>query len=324
MSRTAVISRLRNPLVRWRGRAVVLCLLIAGLLAPVTGCNVNPATGKRQLNMLGRAEEIRLGAEAEPQFLESYGSEIPSPIIQEYVSTIGLRLASLSERPDLPWSFHVVDSQVINAFALPGGKVFISRGLLARFNNEAQLAGVLGHEVGHVTAQHIGQQMTQALVIQGVAIGIGIAGETEDKDWLRALGVGTQVGGALYLLKFGRDHESQSDQLGLRYMTRAGYNPVGLLQVMEVLRDASAGQAQQPAILSTHPLAAQRIRDVESRIRKQYPNFEDPAAYNFGFESFKANVVNRLDDLPPPQHNPKRSSQRRGNGGAPVRVAMAD
>lgn len=277
---------------------LALCLL--GLIA-LGGCAVDPATGTRHLNVLSDSEEIALGEEAGPQFLAEYGGEIPSPPIQSYVSDIGQRLAAVSERPNLPWEFHVVDSSVINAFALPGGKVFISRGLLAKMNNEAQLAGVLGHEVGHVTAQHIERQMGHALGVQVLATAVGVAAQYSEEDWMQVLGVGAQAGGTLYLLKFSRDQENQSDMLGIRYMTELGYSPLGQLQVMEILRDA-AGGAGQIEFLSTHPLPATRIDRIRKFIRKNYPDAEDASAWTFGEREFERTVLDRLEQLPPAQH----------------------
>lgn len=286
-----------------------LLLSVAVLGAAHWGCSVNPATGKRQLNALSPAQEASLGNEAAPQFLTTYGGDIPSSEIRQYVSELGRRLAQVGERPALPWEFHVVDSAVLNAFALPGGKVFVSRGLLAKLENEAQLAGVLGHEVGHVTAQHVGQQMTRGLLLQGVAIGLGVAASHSDEDWMKALGVGVSVGGTVYLLKFSRDQESEADVLGVRYMAKLGYNPVGQLQMMRVLEQAAAGHAAgMPEFLSTHPLPKTRIRHLEKHIRAQYPDYEDPAAYQFRFAEYKQTVLDTLGKLGPPKHTGEGSA----------------
>jgi len=129
---------------------------------------------------------------------------VDAPEGRQYVADLVLQLADVSHKPDLPWEANVVDSAVVNAFALPGGKVFVTRGLLELLDNEAELAGVMGHEIAHVTAEHIGQQMAQAIGIQVLGIGLGMAGSVSDSDWLRALGVGSQVGGSLYLLRFSR------------------------------------------------------------------------------------------------------------------------
>ncbi len=275
-------------------------LLVAVMWLPLTGCSVNPATGQRQFNMMSTGQEVSMGQQAAPEFLQSYGGPVPSPAINQYVSNIGAQLAAKSERPDLPWEFHVVDSQVINAFALPGGKVFMSRGLLAEMDNEAQLAGVLGHEVGHVTAQHIGQQMSRAMLLQGLAIGLAVAGEATDRNELRVLGIGAQMGGAVYLLKFGRDQESQADSLGMRYMSRVGYNPSAQLQVMEILAGASKG-GRQPEMLSTHPYPETRISRIKAELASNYSDYNS-GKYEFHQSRFQTQVLRVLATLPPPRH----------------------
>ena len=136
-----------------------ITLLLLGLL-PLTGCSTNPATGKLQFNVISEAKEIALGVEAQGGFLDQNGGTVRSTRTVNYVNQLGHRLAAVSERPELPWEFHVLDSAQINAFALPGGKVFVSRGLMSRMTTEAQLAGVLGHEIGHVTAQHVSTRMS--------------------------------------------------------------------------------------------------------------------------------------------------------------------
>jgi predicted Zn-dependent protease len=150
----------------------LLTLVLAAGLLPVGGCSSNPATGQAQLNMISEAEEVKLGSESAPRFIKQMGGEVPDAEIRRYVSRIGRNLAGACERPHLPWEFFVVDSAMLNAFALPGGKVFVSRRLMIKLNNEAELAGVLGHEIGHVTAEHIGQQMTQASLLN---IGLQVA-----------------------------------------------------------------------------------------------------------------------------------------------------
>lgn len=291
-------------------RYILLALAIT-FSAAATGCSTNPATGRSQFNVISDQREAELGAQSAPIFLKEYGGDVPSTAILQYVSDLGHRLAAVSERPNLPWEFHVLDSETINAFALPGGKVFISRGLLQELDSEAQLAGVLGHEVGHVTAQHIGQQMSRALGFQIGMIALGVAAQQTDEDWLRTLGIGAQAGGALYLLKFGRDQELQADALGVRYMTRLGYNPVAQLQVMQVLQGASSGQARSMEILSTHPLPQTRIDRLEKLIRKKYPDYDDPAAYTFEFDRFNNTVLRELSDLHPPRHRAGQSGQTR-------------
>lgn len=275
----------------------IFALVLAAMIGfSGLGCTTNPATGQQQFNMLSTSQEIEIGSEASPQFLDTYGGPIPSQQIISYVSNLGAQLAAQSERPDLPWEFNVVDSSVINAFALPGGKVFISRGLLVKMTNEAQLAGVLGHEIGHVTAQHIGQQMSRQQIVQAViAVGAATAGQ-DYSQYVQLLG---GVAGQGYLLKYGRDQESQADDLGLRYMSRLGYNPYAQLQVLEILRDASGG-ASPPEFLSTHPAPDTRLRRVKAILDSEYSSQRNAPYYA---ERFKQTVLDELNRLPDAKHN---------------------
>lgn len=280
-------------------RSLLILLLV---ITPVAGCHTNDATGRNQLRFLSWNDEVRLGAEAAPEFLEQGGGELPDAQILGYVRDLGGRLAAESEMPDIEWEFHVLDSQVINAFALPGGKVFMSRGLMQKMTNEAQLAGVLGHEIGHVTARHGNERMSQAMVAQGLLLAVGVAGAVSDEEWMQVLGVGTAVGGQLFLLKYSRSNESEADALGVRYMARLGYNPVGQIQVMEILRAASGGGGG-PEWLSTHPAPDTRIKDLEQLIAKNYPAYNaDPPSYVFREAEFKKNILAPLSQLPPAKH----------------------
>jgi predicted Zn-dependent protease len=282
-----------------RRLSLLLPLLLGGLTLPgLTGCATNPATGESQIQYLSAQEEVRIGEEAAPQFVDQYGGEVPSEPVRRYVSNLGQQLAQVSERPDLPWEFHVLNSPVINAFALPGGKVFITRGLLSKMTNEAQLAGVLGHEVGHVTAKHINDRMVSQLTIQLAALGLGVAGEVTDEDWLKILGVGTSVGGGVFLLKFSRDDENQADKLGIRYMTALGYNPRGQVQVMNILKEASGGGGG-PEFLATHPLPQTRIEKLTDYIAENFPAADQSEQYRYGEQAFEQNVLAPLRDLPP-------------------------
>ncbi|MFA7235548.1 MAG: M48 family metallopeptidase [Phycisphaeraceae bacterium] len=275
----------------------IAALLLLTLAA--VACSTNPATGKMQLNTLSEPQEIQLGTEAQPQFIEQSGGLVPDQPLCAYVSNLGSRLAKLSERPDLPWEFNVLNTDQVNAFALPGGKIFITRGLLSRMSNEAQLAGVLGHEIGHVNAEHIGQQMTRATIISA---GVAILGAATEKDWLVTLGGAT---GGIYMLSFSRDQESQADELGVRYMTKVGYNPQAQIQVMEILQKAAGGGGALE-IFQTHPNPGNRIKDLQKLIPKDYAYTQNNPQFIFNEQPFQTNVLSRLAKLPPA---PKKSSE---------------
>lgn len=278
---------------------LMLCLAVV----PLPGCKTNPATGQTQFNALSQSQEIKIGDQTEPKFLKSYGGPIPDPEVVNYVQHLGQRLAAVSERPKLPWRFHAVDSKHINAFSLPGGKIFVTRGLLQRLNNEAQLAGVLGHEIGHVAAEHIGQQMTRQMAVSLGISALGIAGQVSDKTWIQALGAGAAVGSNLYLLRFSRSEETQADELGVRYMTRLGYNPIAQVQVMQILKKSGGNGGIE--MLQTHPLPQTRIDDLEKLIQKKYPDYNNSAKYRFDQQSYHRNVLDHLNKLPPAKNMPK-------------------
>ncbi|GIW52434.1 MAG: peptidase M48 [Gemmatimonadales bacterium] len=235
--------------------------LVPVLLWAAVSCAVNPATGRRELMLVSEGQEISMGREADPQIINEFGL-YPDSQLQAYVEGLGRRLASLSERPHLPWTFRIVDDPIVNAFALPGGYIYISRGIMAYFNSEAELVSVLGHEIGHVTARHSAQQLTQQQLAQvGLVAGVILAPELADFAGLAQAGLG------LLFLKFSRDDERQADDLGLRYMSAAGYEPGEMPKVFAMLArvSAAAGGGRVPGWLSTHP----DPEDREERIRRQ-------------------------------------------------------
>lgn len=262
-------------------------------LAPAIGCTTNAATGRSQFDLISRADEIAIGEEAMPQLIEGYGGAVSDPLLANYVTSIGMELALGAEEEyrDLPWEFTLLDSDVINAFALPGGKVFISRGLMARMTSEAQLAGVLGHEIGHVTAEHADKQMGRQMIISGLAVGAAVAAGTQDDDrWAAAVPLAVS-GAGLFNLKFGRDEELEADRLGMRYMVRSGYNPEEMLRVMMILQEAGGGGGGRSEWLSTHPLPSTRVDRIERRLANQYADVVNDPAYRTGERRFRDEIL---------------------------------
>jgi predicted Zn-dependent protease len=224
-------------------------LRLSATLAVLAACATNPVTGRRELSLVSEAQEIQMGRQYDQQIVAEMGL-YPDSGWQRYVQELGSRLAAGSERPHLPWTFRVVDDPVVNAFALPGGFIYVTRGILAHFNTEAQLAGVLGHEIGHVTARHSVQQLTtQTLAQAGLVVGVLLRPELADYAGLASGALGVMF------LKFGRDDESQADELGFRYMRRQRYDPRELAEVFATLERVSAasGGGRVPEWASTHP-----------------------------------------------------------------------
>ena len=252
--------------------------ILAGLVA--CSCAVNPVTGKRELSLLSESQEASLGQEADPQIVAEYGL-YDDPKVQAYVNEVGQKMARLSHRPNLEFTFRVLDSPILNAFALPGGYIYITRGILAHMNNEAELAMVMGHEIGHVTARHGASQQTRAQVAT-IGLGVGsVLSETVAK-----YGQTAQQATALLFMKFGRDDERQSDQLGVEYSMKAGYDATAGCKFFEVLDRQSAESGQSmPSWMSTHPAPAERVGTTRELAAKQRPQF--PAATTVAEERHK-------------------------------------
>jgi predicted Zn-dependent protease len=223
--------------------------LLLALAFCFSTCAKNPVTGKKQLVLMSEAQEIAMGQEADPQIIAQYGLYEDSSL-QRFITEKGKAMGAISHRPNLDYYFRVVDSDVLNAFAVPGGYVYFTRGIMAHFNNEAEFAGVLGHEIGHITARHTVQQQTrQMLGSIGLIAGIIIKPELGRFAEQASQGLG------LLFLKYGRDAERQSDQLGVEYSTKIRYDArymAGFFNTLKRQSEAS-GQEELPDFLSTHP-----------------------------------------------------------------------
>lgn len=269
------------------------------------GCTTNPATGDRILTLLPKSQEIALGAQVAPQFTQEYGGAVPSSQLAQYVTDIGLKMAATTEAdyPSYPWEFTLLNSDVVNAFALPGGKVFFSRGLAEQLTTEAQMAGVIGHEIGHVTAQHGNQRISQSTLLSGaleaaaVIVDAGTSGATRQ---IASQGIpALSMGGQLVLLKYGRDQELQADELGVRYMTNVGYDPRGQLEVMQVLAKLSKGSSQ-PAILSTHPDPEARIDQIRKMLDGEYKHTQGNPKFQAHADRYKREFLDPISKIAPP------------------------
>ena len=242
-------------------------------------CATNPVTGKRELVLVSEAQEIEMGRATAQQVNQSMGI-YEDPELSAHVAEIGLRLARGSERPDLPWQFQILDTQVVNAFALPGGPVYITRGILAHMESEAALVGVLGHEIGHITAHHSVRQISRAS-LAGFGLGLGAVFFPET----RPFGDLIESGMGLLFLKFGRDDEREADTLGVKYTVDSSYDPTEAAKFFQVLRRLGEKSGQSiPSWLSTHP----DPQDREERILRESQTMAESAeSLVVGEEEFK-------------------------------------
>jgi predicted Zn-dependent protease len=238
------------------------CALIAILLvAVIIYCAVNPVTGKREFMLLTESDEAALGVETDKEVVAQYGL-YEDPQLLAYIEQIGLPMTKVTHRPNLNYTFKIVDTPVINAFAVPGGYVYFTRGILGYFNNEAELAGVLGHELGHVSARHTAQQYSRAQLAQlGLGVGMVFSEKFREYAGLAQFGVG------LLFLRFSRDHERQADDLGVEYSMKAGYDPEYMAEFFTTLErlHPESGQNGLEGWFSTHPNPADRVVAVRNK-----------------------------------------------------------
>ncbi len=262
-------------------------LLFLPLILLIDSCAVNPVTGKKELMLLSENQEIAMGEQSDPSIQAQFGV-YENDAMQAFINAKGQQMAKVSHRPDLKYEFKILDSPVVNAFALPGGYVYFTRGIMAHFNNEAEFAGVLGHEIGHVTARHSAKQYSKQILAQ---VGF-VAGMVLSEDF-RQFGDVANQGIGLLFLKFGRDNESESDRLGVEYSTKIGYDAHEMAGFFHTLDRLSGGpEGRIPTFLSTHPDPADRNVKVDAQARKWQEKMK-----NTRFEVNRNSYLRMIDGL---------------------------
>jgi predicted Zn-dependent protease len=260
-------------------RILSMSLVVSLLL--LHSCAKNPVTGKRDFMLMSEGQEVAMGQQSDPE-IKAYMGVYEDPTLQRFINEKGQQMAAVSHRKNLKYQFKIVDSPVVNAFAVPGGYVYFTRGIMAHFNNEAEFAGVLGHEIGHITARHSAKQYSNAMLAQ---IGL-VAGSVISPTFAQYADMASQ-GLSLLFLKFGRDAESQSDKLGVEYSTKVGYDAQEMSEffsTLDRLREVS-GSAEVPTFLSTHPDPADRERKV-SKLAKEWKNKVDGKSLEVGRDGY--------------------------------------
>jgi predicted Zn-dependent protease len=243
-------------------------IALFAIITYFTSTSENPLTGEKQRVAMTPEQEIAIGYKSAPEMAAQMGGVSRNAQAVALVQRVGDLLVkqSIAAKSPYKFSFHVLaDPKTVNAFALPGGPIFITEGLLRQLKSEAELAGVLGHEIGHVIARHSSERLAKQQLTQGL-IGALVVGSG---DYTSAQ-IGQMVGGMINM-KYGREDEIESDTLGIRIMAEAGYDPRGMIRVMEVLAKASGG-SRQPEFMSTHPAPENRAERIKEAIAKQYPN----------------------------------------------------
>lgn len=246
-------------------KARIIIGVVIALIAVVSyfmKTDENPVTGEKQKVSLTVDEEIALGLQSAPEMIAEFGGEYPDKKLQAYVDRVGNKLVQSTEAGSSPYKFEfhlLADANTVNAFALPGGQIFITYALLSRLKNEDQLAGILGHEIGHVINRHSAEHIAKQELTQGLIQATDIASGDP--------GVISRFVGNMVNMKYGRDDELESDDYGVKYMVQAGYKPEAMIDVMRILKEASGG-GNQPEFMSTHPSADNRIEKLKEVIAK--------------------------------------------------------
>jgi predicted Zn-dependent protease len=276
---------------------MIKSLLLVTLLATLYGCATNPVTGKNEFSLVSQQQEIAMGEQHYASSIQMQGGEYYlDSKVNSYVNSVGQKLARLSHQPNLPYEFTVINSSVPNAWALPGGKVAINRGLLMMLDDEAQLAAVLGHEIVHVTARHSAQQQTQAALLgiggsiaQAAAGGLGgLVSET------------LNIGGGMIMAKYGRDDELESDYYGTQYISAAGYDPIASFELQHKLMSLKDGQQQNAlsTLFASHPPSQERM----SRNKQTAASLPGKVRNR---QQYQQNMARLFKDFPAYQHYDK-------------------
>jgi predicted Zn-dependent protease len=272
----------RRDFVRLSGLAA------AGLL---TGCAVNPVTGRRQLMLVSEAQEIDVDRKNAPYQLSTDYGVVRDAALADYLQRTGMGLAARSHRPGMPYRFKAVNATYINAYAFPGGTIAATRGILLRLEDEAELAALLGHELGHVNARHTASQMSKTLLTQTLVGGASaVAGIQSQAFGELAAQLGTLGAGAL-LASYSRDNEREADALGLAYMDRAGYNPAGFEGLMDMLRRLNKSRPSSIQLMfATHPMSEERYQTAVDAVAGEYGGREDRPLYRERYMDHTAGI----------------------------------
>lgn len=280
-----------GPLIRL---GIALLFGLFGLVSYCTNTVDNPITGEKQRVQLSPQQEVALGLQARSEMAAQYGGLYPDDVLQQYVDRVGAQVIqqSVAKSAPYPFEFHLLrDPQTVNAFALPGGQVFVTAGLLRRLSSVAQLAAVLGHEVGHVVGRHGAEHLAKQQLGAALVNAVGVAA-SDSEDGGRQAAVIAQAVNQVVSLRYGRNDELESDRLGFRFMTEAGYNPKAIVELMQVLGAARSG-GQPPQFFSTHPSPDNRIQRLQALISETYPNGV-PTNLESGRDDFAKVVLPRL------------------------------
>jgi predicted Zn-dependent protease len=268
----------RKPHAITRRDFLWLTSISAGAL--LVGCAINPVTGKHQLMLVSEEQEIQIDKQYSPmQFSADYGVAQDSQL-NDYIDQTGKKMAAYTHRPSMPYSFQVVNANYVNAYAFPGGSIACTRGILLSLENEAELAALLGHELGHVNARHTAEQMSKGILTQAVVGGISVVAGTQGGAYGQLASQMGMLGAGALLASYSRGNEREADALGMEYMVRSGYSPKGMIGLMDILRSMSKHQPSTIELMfATHPMSDERYKTAVGRAQSEYASAETLPVY---------------------------------------------
>ncbi len=265
-------------------------LLILGLTSCLLiGCAVNPITGQEELMFFSESQDIEMGRKYAPEIEKYLGGKIDDASLQNYIDSVGQRIARISHRPNWEFHFTAVEHKMVNAVALQGGYIFVTKGMLEKLTTEAQLAALLAHEIVHITARHSSAAMCRQMGLSFLLFGASVAGAEIPQDAARAAGIALQLIG----LKYSREHEREADAAGMDYMVVAGYNPHGAVELHQMLQEQDIVRPVE--FLSSHPSPKNRIISLNARIQTRYSS---PEGLKIGKNTYRSTVLDRLPTDP--------------------------
>lgn len=265
-----------------------ILLSIAVLLSYLSsGCVVNPITGEEQFMLISAQQELAIGKNYAPEIEKEMGGKIDNEQLQKYIDHVGRKIAKISHKPNMEYHFTALNDETTNAFALPGGYVFITRGMLEKLQTEAQLAAILAHETIHIVARHSSAAMSREI---GIDLLLSVVTSDKTSQGVKmATGLTRQIIG----LRYSREHEKEADLAGLSYLIKAGYNPYGMAETMQILQDEQ--KSRQVEFLSSHPSPGNRKDYITRRIQRRYTNLTDA---RIGREDYQKSVLQQIVSLP--------------------------
>lgn len=237
----------------------------------LTGCATDPVTGKKSFVIMGKEQEIALDKQHSPhQFSEDYGV-VQDAGLNRYVADLGSRMAAKSHRPDMPYRFQAVNGNYVNAYAFPGGSIAATRGIMLELESEDELAALMGHEIGHVNARHFAERQAQGTLVDLVTATATIAAGSKNAQYGELAQLVGGLGGGALLAHYSRDNEREADALGMEYMHKAGYNPAGMADLMEMLNSQSKSKPNALEVMfSTHPMSSERLANTRQALQSTY------------------------------------------------------